>query len=106
MRRVYLINLSFGLAGIERRFANLWRVLRRRGRVWPILVIPSTHALQLHAAGLLPDEPESVVIVHEPKPLSVMGRFRLPPVFHTPRDLIRSRTISLGYWRFWPKIAS
>jgi hypothetical protein len=52
MRNVYLINLSLGLAGTERRFANIWHELRRRGRVRPILVVPDTLAELLYRAEL------------------------------------------------------
>jgi glycosyltransferase involved in cell wall biosynthesis len=52
MRNVYLINLSLGLAGTERRFANIWHELRRRGRVRPILVVPDTLAELLYKAEL------------------------------------------------------
>lgn len=104
-KRVYLVNISFGLAGIERRFANLWQVLHRRGSVFPILVIPSVHASQLREAGLLPDQPGSVLVVPVPGPIARLGDLRLPLILHTPRDIIRSRIVSLGYQRVWREIA-
>lgn len=104
MTRVYLINLSFGLAGIERRFANLWHVLRRRGRVEPILAVPSTLADQLAAAQLLPDDPAALRIVPEPAALAWLGRRQLPEALHTPRSLVRSRASALGYRSVWREI--
>src|SRR5438128_536817 len=105
MRRVYLINLSFGLAGIERRFANLWQALRRRGVVFPILVVPSPLALKLQDAGLLPAERDGVIVVPEARALTQFGRLTLPPIFDTPRSIIRSRIASLRYQRVWDQIA-
>lgn len=55
MRTVYLVNISFGVAGTERRFANLWKAFRARGRVRPVLVIPATQHAGLVRAGMLAD---------------------------------------------------
>lgn len=105
MKRVYLINLSFGLAGIERRFANLYRTLSQRGNVFPILVITSSLASKLQDADLLPGVSGSVIIVNEPGPLALLGRLKLPPIFNIPRAVIRSRVAALGYRKVWRKIA-
>ena len=53
MLNVYLINVGFGIAGTERRFVNIWRTLRSRGNVHPVLVIPDTMLAELLKAGLI-----------------------------------------------------
>jgi glycosyltransferase involved in cell wall biosynthesis len=105
MTRVYLINLSFGLAGVERRFANIWHTLRRRGNVSPILAIPSTLERALAEADLLPTDRGALRIVREPVLLSTLGRIALPSALHTPSALIRSRASALGFRRVWREIA-
>lgn len=105
MTRVYLVNMGFGLAGIERRFANIWSVLHRRGHVFPIMAIPSTLATILESAGLLPDIPGALRIVPEPASLAALGRVNLPSALHTPRDLLRSRLSALRYRTVWAEIA-
>jgi len=105
VRNVYLINLSFGLAGIERRFANLWRVLHDRGVVFPILVIPSALASLLQEANLLPTNPEGLIVISEPKPVAWVGNLKLPPVYDVPRGIVRTRIAVLGHRSVWRRIA-
>ena len=104
MRRVYLVNLNFGLAGIERRFANLSAVLRRRGVVCPVLVIPAALASRLEEAGLLPEDPGALVVIPEPAPLALFGRLQLPPGFDSAFAIIRSRIASLRLRPVWRDI--
>ena len=54
MLNVYLLNLSFDVAGAERRFANIWDGLSRRGNVRPILILPQCLSQKLKASGELP----------------------------------------------------
>lgn len=106
MKNVYLINLSFGLAGIERRFANLWRILRERRSVVPILVIPSALASILREANLLPTDPDGLVVIPEPWYSGWLGRLKLPPPFDSIIAVIRSRIAALGYRKVWRMIES
>jgi glycosyltransferase involved in cell wall biosynthesis len=101
MKNVYLINLSFGLAGIERRFANLWRALRRRGNVFPILVIPSSLAALLDEARLLPDDPTGLIVTPEP---STLAKLRVPSSLDVPLAIVRSRIAAIGYRSVWSRI--
>lgn len=105
MKKVYLINLSFGLAGIERRFANLWRALRRRRNVDPVLVIPSVLAVLLRKAGLLPADDDGIITIDEPRILTWLGGLQLPPLFDTPVAILRSRVAAIAYRRFFRRIA-
>ena len=70
MLNVYLINVGFDIAGTERRFANIWRILRSRGNVRPILVIPDTMLAGLLKAGLIEsaNDPD-IWAVNEPTPV-------------------------------------
>lgn len=104
MKNVYLINLSFGLAGIERRFANLWAAINRRGNYVPILVIPAPLAAILQNAKLLPDKPGSVIVIPELKFLTWLGALDLSPGPRLLVTIIRSRFAALGYRKVWRKI--
>ena len=106
MRTVYLINLSFGLAGIERRFANLWRVLHKRGHVNPVLVIPSSLAKLLGSAGLLPSDRRGLIVVREPAISEWLGRTRLPSFLDIPVAIVRSRLAAFGFRAVWRRIAN
>jgi glycosyltransferase involved in cell wall biosynthesis len=103
LKNVYLVNLSFGLAGIERRFANVWRALRRRGVVFPILVVPSSLAALLDEAGLLPADREGLIVTPEP---AWIRRMRLPASLAIPAAIVRSRIAAMGYRPLWSRIAS
>ena len=104
LKRVYLVNLSFGLAGIERRFANLWRVLYERGRVFPILVVPASLASALAKAGLLPADPSALIIVREPRLSMWIDRLHLPPTLKTAAAIIRSRLVARRFRDVWKRI--
>lgn len=105
MSNVYLINLSFGLAGIERRFANLWRVLRRRGVVSPVLVVPAPLGAILKEANLLEDDPDGLVEVDEPAFVTRIANWPLPPAFDVPKAILRSRAGGLALRDVWRRIA-
>lgn len=101
MTRVYLINLGFRLAGVERRFANIWRALRARGRVEPILVIPDVLASNLRGAGLLPADTEGIIEVRVP---ALMAGLVNRPVFRVgelPRAVFQSRVVARQYRPIW-----
>lgn len=104
MRTVYLVNLSFGLAGIERRFANLWRILHQRGRVFPVLVIPSSLASLLREADLLPYDPAGLLVVEEPAPSKLLARAGLPHMFDLPIGIVRSRIVAVAFRKAWRHI--
>ena len=106
MRNVYLINLSFGLAGIERRFANIWRALYGRGVVFPILVIPSALALLLEQANRLPHDSKGLIVIPEPRPVSLAAQLPMPHQLDVPVAIVRSRIAALGYRPVWRRIAS
>lgn len=61
-RRVYLVNLCFGIAGIEKRFVNILFNLHKRGAVDPVLIIPDEHKTELKHSKLIPDEIEDRII--------------------------------------------
>lgn len=105
LRNVYLINLSFGLAGIERRFANLWHVLRTRGNVRPILVVPDTMAQILHEADLADPKDDLLWVVPEHPFLRASDKLRLPPFGKTVLAILRSRAVAWGgYQSVWDHI--
>jgi glycosyltransferase involved in cell wall biosynthesis len=106
VKNVYLINLSFGLAGIERRFANLWRILHDRGVVFPILVVPASLAALLDDAGLLPTEANGMIVTPEPKPILWTAAQRLSSRFLVPAAILRSRVAAVGYRRVWSRIVA
>jgi glycosyltransferase involved in cell wall biosynthesis len=81
VRNVYLLNLSIGLAGTERRFANVWQTLKRRGNVRPILVVPEVLAKLLAQAGLVDLEDELLWAVPENPALQALGAIREPTLF-------------------------
>jgi glycosyltransferase involved in cell wall biosynthesis len=104
MRNVYLINLSLGLAGTERRFANIWHELRRRGRVRPILVVPDTLADLLYKADLAAPGDALLWTVREHPLFRVLS--------HVPSTLrgdaliawLRSRRLARAYDVVWARI--
>lgn len=104
MKKIYLINLSFGLAGIERRFANLWHILHNRGNVDPVLVIPAELAAILQRSNLLPEKPGSVIVIPEPGMLSMLGRLPLNGPLKLMVTLLRSRVAALNYRPVWQKV--
>ena len=106
VRNVYLINLSLGLAGIERRFANIWQELKRRGNVRPILVVPDTLAAMLEAAGLAEPGDPLLWRVREPAWAHALGRVPLPLSAQFAAAFARSRAVAPGYRPVWRKVAS
>jgi glycosyltransferase involved in cell wall biosynthesis len=102
--RVYLVNLSFGLAGIERRFANVSRLLRARGNFDPILVVPETAGRALVQAQLVePDDPGLVVIPERPL-ARAFGRLRaFGPVVNVMSHL-RARVVAASYRSVWRRV--
>lgn len=100
-----MINLSFGLAGIERRFANLWHALRVRGNVKPILVIPDTLAQILYQADLVDPQDDLLWAVPENPLLRAISRLRLASFGKAILTILRSRAISWwGYNTIWNDI--
>lgn len=77
MRSVYLINLSVGLAGIERRFVNIWRELNTRRCIRSILVIPDTQAGLLYRAGLAVLAEKNLWVVPEAQSLRALSKWQL-----------------------------
>jgi glycosyltransferase involved in cell wall biosynthesis len=104
MRTVYLINLSFGLAGTERRFANIWNTLRTRGNVRPVLVVPDTLAELLHAAGLATPGDELLWVVREHPWSRALSRVRAPWLGESWRGFTRSRVVARAYRPAWDHI--
>ncbi|MEO8680141.1 MAG: glycosyltransferase family 4 protein [Vicinamibacterales bacterium] len=102
---VYLINLSFGLAGIERRFANIWRTLRSRGNVRPVLVVPDTLATILYEAGLADPDPD-IWEVAEHRVLRSLSGIGFPPLGEIAAAILRSRAMAWSYRRVWERIRS
>jgi glycosyltransferase involved in cell wall biosynthesis len=105
MRTVYLINLSFGLAGTERRFANIWRVLRERGNVNPILVVPDTLADALYRAGLAERGEAGLRTIREPGWSRALERVQVKSPGDTLMAVIRSRVVARAYRPVWDQIA-
>lgn len=103
MRNVYLINLSFGLAGIERRFANIWRALRERGNVRPILIVPDTLAELLYKAKLASPDEDLWTVAEHPW-LRALGRIRLPALLQSVEGILRSRPVAWSYRSVWDRI--
>lgn len=101
MRRVFLVSVSVGLAGIERRFVNLWRLLRARGRVEPILVVSSVQARILRAAGLLPDDADGVVENPVSPAVAWLTEAEVPAALALPKVVLQSRLLGRGYQRRW-----
>jgi glycosyltransferase involved in cell wall biosynthesis len=104
VRTVYLINLSLGLAGIERRFTNIWRVLAARGRVRPVLVVPDTLASLLYRAKLATPEEDGLWTVPEPRALRVLSRLPLPRSTDEAAAFVRSRFVARRYAPIWKRI--
>ena len=105
MKKVFLINLSYGIAGTEKRFLNIWKVLKLRGNVSPILVIPDTQALLFHEAGMLDIQDKDLYIIHEN--IIVRKLFKARFNNNTLNDIvtiIRSRFMAIGYQRAWKMI--
>jgi len=66
MKTVYLVNISYGVAGAEKRFANIWRELLNRNVVNAVLVIPEILKNKLALTGLLPfDDHPNIIAVKE-----------------------------------------
>jgi glycosyltransferase involved in cell wall biosynthesis len=101
---VYLINLSLGLAGIERRFANIWRTLRARGNVRPILVVPDTLATLLYEASLAEPRDELLWTIPEHPWFRALSRVRVPRRAEPLVALARSRVVARGYAPVWDRI--
>jgi len=101
MTRVYLINLGFRLAGVERRFANIWRALRARGRVEPILVIPDVLARNLRGAGLLPPGSDGIIEVRVPTIMAGLVNLPVFRVGQVPRAVLQSRVMARQYRPIW-----
>ena len=104
MLNVYLINLSFGLAGIERRFANLWRTLRSRGNVQPTLVVPDTLAKVLYKANLASTGDELLWSIPEHPWFRALSRVQLPSVGANILGFTRAWAMAKAYGSVWAKI--
>lgn len=93
MLNVYLLNVSFDVAGAERRFVNIWNGLRRRGNVRPILVLPQCLAQKLKASGELPGGGDSDVWE--------VPEFSISSCFGPPFGMIRTRLLALRFKPFY-----
>lgn len=103
-RNVYLINLSFGLAGMERRFANIWRELRRRGNVCPTLVVPESLGRLLYEAGLAERGDPNLWPVAETSFACRLGQIKLPTSADKLKAFLRSRLVARGFRSAWRRI--
>jgi glycosyltransferase involved in cell wall biosynthesis len=105
MRSVYLVNVSFGAAGTERRFANLWHAFRARGRVRPVMVIPESQRAALVKGGALTPEADPDVWV---VPELAWRHALLALVRHTPARAagapLRTRLTVPAFHRLWNRI--
>lgn len=101
---MYLINLSFGLAGMERRIANIWHELRRRGNVRPTMVVPESLAGILAEAGLAELGDPLLCSVPEPSFVRGLNRARLPAWAGTLKAFLRSRFVARNYRPIWRRI--
>lgn len=104
MRDVYLINLSFGLAGTERRFANIWHALRQRGNVNPILVVPESLAEILYDAGLATEGDSQLWTVKEPSIFRPLARLASTHGAQVALAAVRSRIVAARYRWVWDRI--
>lgn len=104
MRNVYLINLSLGLAGTERRFANIWHELRRRGRVHPILVVPDTLAELLYKAELAAPGDASLWTVREHPFFRALSHLPSTSRGDALIAWLRSRRLARAYEPVWARI--
>ncbi len=105
MKKVFLINLSYGIAGTEKRFLNIWKVLKLRENVVPILVIPDTQAKLFCEAGMLDLSDKNLFIINENKVVRKLFKARFNN--NTLNDIvtiIRSRFMAIGYQRAWRMI--
>jgi len=102
---IYLINLSFGLAGIERRFANIWSTLRARGNVRPILVVPDTLAAVLCRANLASPADELLWTVPEDRWFRALSHVHLPPPGDSVLEFTRARAMAKAYQPVWERIS-
>ena len=104
VRNVYLINLSFGLAGTERRFANIWRTLRTRAKVRPFLVVPDTLAEILYWAKLADRGDDLLWTVPEPAWSRRLSRVPVPRFADAAVPWVRSRAVARRYAAVWDQI--
>ncbi len=105
VKKVYLINLSFGIAGIEKRFLNIWKTLKLRKNVIPILVIPDTLANLLKHSGELDLNDNLLIVVPEFRIIRRFTSFTSKyPLVNSLKSIIRSRFMSYRYKSVWRKI--
>jgi glycosyltransferase involved in cell wall biosynthesis len=105
LKKVYLINLSFGIAGIEKRFLNIWKTLKLRNNVIPILVIPDTLANLLCNAGKLDLNDNLLIVVPEISLIRKLTSFTSKySIINSIKSIIRSRFMSYRYKSVWRKI--
>lgn len=104
-RTIYLVNLSFGLAGIERRFANIWQGLQDRNNVTPILVIPDALVNQLHDAGLLNRNSPLVWSLPELRIFRTLDKVPLPNFLKLVLTVVRSRFMAILFNKAFKRIA-
>lgn len=102
MKKVYLINLSYGIAGTEKRFLNIWKELKSRGNVIPKLVIPDTLATLFYQAGMLNISDPDLVLVPENKWVRELCKPRFKhSLLNDIVTIIRSRFMAFGYRTIW-----
>lgn len=101
---VYIINLSFGLAGTERRMANVWQALRARGNVRPILVVPEPLAEVLIQRNIVERGDDALWTVPDSGWLRTVGRVR---TFARANDFLayaRARVVAGHFEPVWERI--
>lgn len=105
LKKIYLINLSFGISGIEKRFLNIWETLKIRNNVTPILVIPDTLANLLYSAGKLDLNDNLLIVVPEISIIRKLTSFTSKyAIINSIQSIIRSRFMSYRYKSVWRKI--
>jgi len=105
MKTIYLINLSFGIAGIERRFLNIWNTLKLRRNVKPILVIPDTLAKLFNDAGLINIDDDLLWLVKEDQWSKKLSKVNFSSdIGSSIIAILRSRDVAINYNYAWGKI--
>lgn len=92
MKTVYLINISYGLAGTEKRLYNIWLKLKERGNIKPILVIPLSLAIQFESEKQFNQSDKSIITIPENRLILWLSRKKIPstvlPFFGRLRNLL------------------
>lgn len=105
MRSVYIVNLSYGVAGTERRMANVWHALRERGNVRPHLVVPQPLAKLLVERGLAEGNDPALWTVRD-SALGKLVRLDAESRYNDVLAHVRSRIVARNFQPIWDKIKS